>query len=62
MSAFVRAFVFCDDCHAPMDTSTVPAARSIREALRAAKRNGWTRKHGRRDFCGYCTTRSKSGA
>ncbi|MFE6931784.1 hypothetical protein ACFVDT_07105 [Streptomyces sp. NPDC057699] len=55
MSAFVRAFVFCDDCHEPMDSSTVPSARNISEALREAKKNGWTRKRGGRDLCGYCT-------
>jgi len=55
VSAFVRAFVICDDCGQPMDTSTVPSARSISEALRDAKQNGWTRKRGRRDLCQGCT-------
>ncbi|WP_405461545.1 hypothetical protein OG786_29150 [Streptomyces sp. NBC_00101] len=54
MTAFLRAFVVCDGCGQPLDTSTVPSAESISEALRDAKRNGWTRKRGRRDLCQGC--------
>lgn len=53
MSAFVRAFVFCDGCHQPLDNSTVPSAFTISEARRDAKRSGWVHKQGR-DLCEAC--------
>jgi hypothetical protein len=59
VTAFVRAFVFCDDCGQPLDTDTVPAASSISEALRDAKRRGWVRKRGRCDLCGGCKVKTK---
>lgn len=62
MTAFVRAFVVCDDCGAPMDNSTVPSARTIGEALRDAKRLGWVRKRGRRDLCEDCAEAGRDGA
>lgn len=54
MTAFVRAFVFCDGCQQPMDYSTVPSARTVTEARREAKRSGWVHKQGGRDLCEYC--------
>lgn len=54
MTAFVRAFVFCDGCGQPLDNDTVPSARSISEALRDAKRCSWVRKRGGRDLCEGC--------
>lgn len=57
MTAFVRAFVFCDGCDAPFDSSTVPSAHTIREALRDAKRRGWVRRRGGRDLCEGCAAR-----
>ncbi|MFD9915603.1 hypothetical protein [[Kitasatospora] papulosa] len=56
MTAFLRAFVYCDGCNEPMDNSTVPSARNISEALRQAKSYGWSRKRGRRDLCPDCRT------
>ncbi|MFF8482368.1 hypothetical protein [Streptomyces antibioticus] len=53
MSAFLRAFVFCDACHQPLDSSTVPSAFTVGEARRDAKRSGWVRKGGR-DLCADC--------
>jgi len=54
MTAFLRAFIFCDGCHEPLDSSTVPSARNISEARRDAKANGWARKRDGRDFCEAC--------
>ncbi|MEU6872412.1 hypothetical protein [Streptomyces sp. NPDC046751] len=54
MTTFLRAFVFCDGCGQPLDTSAVPAAASISQALHEAKRCGWVRKRGRRDLCQGC--------
>ncbi|MFI2084352.1 hypothetical protein ACH43Y_28835 [Streptomyces rubiginosohelvolus] len=56
MTAFLRAFVYCDGCNEPMDNSTVPSARNISEALREAKSYGWSRKRGRLDLCPHCRT------
>lgn len=55
MTAFVRAFLFCDgaDCESTLDYSTVPAARSVTEARGAAKQYGWVRRKGR-DLCNDC--------
>lgn len=46
MTAFRRAFLFCDDCGNPYDSSTVPGARTIEEVRRDARRDGWTRRRG----------------
>lgn len=54
MTAFVRAFIFCNACGVPFDSDTVPAARNVTEARRAAKRRGWTRKRGDCDLCEDC--------
>ncbi|MDX2532320.1 hypothetical protein QBA79_36415 [Streptomyces scabiei] len=54
MTAFMRAFVFCDGCREPMDNSTVPSARSISEARRDAKRHGWSHKRNGGDRCEDC--------
>lgn len=54
MTAFLRAFVYCDGCNEPMDNCTVPSARNISEALRQAKSYGWSCKRGRRDLCPGC--------
>jgi len=54
VTAFVRAFVFCNGCDQTFDYSTVPSARSISEARREAKRYGWVHKRDGRDLCPYC--------
>ncbi|MFF7795611.1 hypothetical protein [Streptomyces sp. NPDC007991] len=59
MTAFVRAFVFCDGCHQPLDNSTVPSARTVGEARREAKRDGWVCKRGGRDLCEYCAQQAQ---
>lgn len=43
MTAFMRAFVFCNGpgCGVPMDDSTVPDAETIAEARKQARRSGW---------------------
>lgn len=56
MTAFLRAFVFCDGCHQPLDNSTVPSARTVSEGRREAKRDGWVRKRGGRDLCSHCAS------
>jgi hypothetical protein len=57
MSAFTRAFLFCDgdDCDATLDYSPVPSARTVTEAREEAKRGGWVRRKGR-DLCDDCAT------
>ena len=59
MTAFVRAFVFCDGCQQPMDYSTVPSASTVSEARRDAKRSGWVHKRGGRDLCECCATKTE---
>jgi hypothetical protein len=54
VTAFIRAFVFCDSCQEPMDNSTVPSARNVSEARRDAKQRGWSRKRNGRDLCEGC--------
>jgi hypothetical protein len=54
MTAFLRAFLFCNGCHQPFDNSTVPSAESLSEARRDAKRSGRVRKRDGRDLCEYC--------
>lgn len=54
MAAFARAFLFCDGCNSPFDSSTVPSARGISEARCDAKRMGWTHKRDGRDLCPDC--------
>lgn len=54
MSAFLRAFLFCNGCESPFDSSTVPSAPSISEARRDAKRCGWVHKRDGRDLCEDC--------
>lgn len=61
MTAFLRAFVFCDGCHQPLDNSTVPSAHTVAEARRDAKRSGWARKRGR-DLCGGCDQHTPAAA
>ena len=61
MTAFLRAFVFCDGCHQPLDNSTVPSARNISEARRDAKQSGWSRKRGR-DLCEDCAAEGDANA
>ena len=55
MTAFLRAFLFCNECSAPFDSSTVPSALSVSEARRDAKRAGWTHKRDGRDLCEDCS-------
>lgn len=52
MTAFTRAFLFCDadGCDATWDYSTVPDARTVTEARAEAKADGWVRRKGR-DLC-----------
>ncbi|HEX5567474.1 MAG TPA: hypothetical protein VFY14_11215 [Streptomyces sp.] len=38
MTAFLRAFLYCDGCDEMLDASTVPSARTITEARKEAKR------------------------
>jgi hypothetical protein len=59
VTAFVRAFVFCDDCQQPLDNSTVPSAQTVSEARREAKSYGWAHKRDGRDFCEYCKVKTK---
>jgi hypothetical protein len=54
VTAFVRAFIFCDGCGQPLDNSTVPSARTVTEARRDAKRMGWAIKQKGRDLCEGC--------
>lgn len=54
MTAFLRAFLFCSGCSEPFDTSTVPSARTVPEARRDARRNGWVHKRDGRDLCPWC--------
>ena len=54
MTAFLRAFLFCNECGAPFDMSTVPAARTVSEARSGAKRRGWVHKRDGRDLCPDC--------
>ena len=54
MTAFLRAFLFCNECASPFDNSTVPSARSLSEARRDAKRSGWQHKRDGRDLCPDC--------
>lgn len=62
MTAFVRAFVFCNGCGEPFDNGTVPSARNVSEARRDTKRDGWTRTRDGRDFCPYCAEARRDGA
>lgn len=57
MTAFTRAFLFCDGdgCDATWDYSTVPGAHTVTEAREEAKRGGWVRRKGR-DLCEDCAT------
>ncbi|MCG0066274.1 hypothetical protein L0F81_23785 [Streptomyces tricolor] len=59
MTAFVRAFIFCNGCDEPFDTSTVPAAPGVSEARRQAKARGWVHKRDGRDFCDGCAARAR---
>lgn len=54
MSAFIRAFLFCNGCNEPFESSTVPNARTAAEARRDAKRHGWVHKRDGRDLCEGC--------
>ena len=54
MTAFLRAFLFCSNCHEPFDSSTVPSARTVTEARKDAKRDGWRRTRDGRDLCPGC--------
>lgn len=54
MTAFLRAFLFCNSCGVPFDNDTVPSARSVSEARREAKRCGWVHKRDGRDLCEDC--------
>lgn len=54
MTAFLRAFLFCNSCDSPFDSSTVPSASTVREARREAKRRGWGHKRDGRDLCEDC--------
>lgn len=54
MTAFVRAFMRCDGCDEVYDTSTIPSARTLTEARRDAKRDGWVHKRDGRDLCPIC--------
>jgi hypothetical protein len=56
VTAFLRAFLFCNGCDNPFDFSTVPAARNVSGARRDAKRRGWSRTRDGRDWCDGCTT------
>ena len=54
MTAFLRAFLFCNRCGSCFDSSTVPSARNLAEARREAKRDGWIHKRDGRDLCEHC--------
>ncbi|MEU6342155.1 hypothetical protein ABZ883_14580 [Streptomyces sp. NPDC046977] len=54
MSAFVRAFLFCDKCGSSHDSSAVPAAENIAKARKAARGYGWHRTRAGRDICPDC--------
>jgi hypothetical protein len=58
MTAFLRAFLFCNGCDSPFDSSTVPSARSLSEARRDAKRSGWVHKRDGRDLCEHCKNKA----
>lgn len=57
MTAFLRAFLFCNACDAPFDMSAVPSAVTVSEARREAKKRGWSHKRDGRDFCEDCADR-----
>lgn len=54
MTAFLRAFLFCNGCGVPFDSSAVPSATAISEARRDAKQRGWVHKRDGRDLCEDC--------
>jgi hypothetical protein len=57
MSAFRRAFLFCDaprDDNGPFDDSSVPAAETVADARSAARLQGWHRTRDGRDICPDC--------
>jgi len=54
MTAFVRAFIFCNGCDGTFDYSTVPSAHNISEARREAKQYGWVHRRDGRDLCEHC--------
>jgi hypothetical protein len=62
VTAFVRAFVFCDGCGQPLDNSTVPSAPNVTEARREARRSGWVIKRRGRDLCEGCARSDDSPA
>ncbi|MFE2073684.1 hypothetical protein [Streptomyces misionensis] len=62
MTAFVRAFLFCNGCSSTLDSSAVPSARTVSEARREAKRYGWVHKRDGRDLCEDCAAAESDAA
>ena len=62
MTAFLRAFLFCNECDGTYDLSTVPSATTVSEARREAKRLGWVHKRDGRDLCEDCADPNRQTA